>query len=187
MIVSAYQDWDLFSGDDVMINNDIDPDMSNDLFADDLESNIADDSSLNVNGVPSDLTFPTENLATDSSSDCSPSSPLNRNRARSDFCAETPSDQPSDLPLRYLEVFTAEDVNKYWCSLIVPDVIPMIIPVCLTPPGWESPWEGLAAVRDFLEQPDTAKPLSGILNAFRCKLSKSTLDAGIEKNGVAED
>ena len=179
--ISASPNWDLFATDDVTIDNDIDSALTDDMFASDSGFDSTDDSLLNVNGGLSDFQFTDENLAIDGSSDCSSSSPLRRNRARTDSCSANPSNQPSDPPLRYLEVKTAEDVEKYWCSKIVPDVIPMNIPVCMTIYGSEVPWEGWAAITDYLERPGIAPKPSGILNVFRARLSKSTVDAGLEE------
>ena len=173
-IKSNSQDSNLFS--DTGLKADLN--ISDDLFANESGFDSLNDFSLDVDGssypikqqtwddliiTDSDL-----DLLTDKDSVCSFSSlsSSRRIRARLDFCAQPP---PEKAP-RYLEVKTAEDVKKYWCSQT--DILGIAnIPVCsLFPdlvgvtPSENTRWHDLSSF------PST--PPSGFVTLLQCRLSK---------------
>lgn len=165
MAISISQDSNLFSDNGL----EADLNISDDLFANEFGFNSLNDFSLNVDGSYPDKQI-WDDLITDSDlrADkdfvCSSSFLSSRRiRARLDSCAQSPEKAP-----HYLEVKTAEDVKKYWCSQT--NVLGIAnIPVCSLFPDLVGVTPSENTRWHDIEFPSTP---SGFVTLLQCRLSK---------------
>lgn len=186
MAISSFaQDSTLFSNNELFVNDigsgagydlfvgDVASNPGHDLLGDDVASNV--DNGLLVGGVDNlgfnidesylaepfqnDFQISDTNFLTDKSDDClSTPSPVSRVRARSGVCANNG---------RYIDVQTAEDVQKYWCS--ESSLVGFAnIPVCNLYEGGLTP-----STEDLLTyRPGPTLPFMPFTSLLICQLSK---------------
>lgn len=161
------KDTNFFSlNDDTLSFDQIDPNLSDNLFANEADFNINDQYLVNDELFNNEGYLPTEPfsdnfLAANDEPNCSSFSSLSRRiRARLDSCSTTPQ--------KYLVVKTAEDVQKYWCSETVALGFANI-PVCSllsdalgVIPSEQSPWPEI----------DISSIPEGFLTLTYCRICK---------------
>lgn len=176
---ASCEDMNFFSLDDDTSFDKIEPNLSDDLFTNEAEFNMNDNSLVSDQLLNNEAYFPIKPFSDNSvmasdESNCSSFSSLSRRiRARLNSCSANPE--------KYLVVRTAEDVQKYWCS--ESDVLGFArIPVCsLVPeaqgvrPSEQSPWPEI----------DISSIPEGFLTLTQCKISKLMHIYGMFKSAVS--
>lgn len=158
------QNMNFFSSSNDISFDEIEPDLSDALFANEAELDINGSPLVNDDLLNNEGSLPTEPfsdnfLAANDDPNCLFSSLSRRIRARSDSCSANPE--------KYLVVRTAEDVKKYWCS--ESDMLGFAnIPVCnLLPTAGVKPSE----VGPWPEIDISSIPV-GFISLAYCRISK---------------